>query len=48
VQLPHIEKAKYVGQHGWITVTVGDGATLAHAGDLIAESYRLVRGKRRS
>jgi predicted DNA-binding protein (MmcQ/YjbR family) len=46
-QLPHIEKARYVGKHGWITITVSDDATLAHARDLIAESYRLVRGTRR-
>jgi predicted DNA-binding protein (MmcQ/YjbR family) len=47
VQLPHIEKARYVGKHGWITVTLSDEATLAHAFDLIAESYHLVRGTRR-
>jgi predicted DNA-binding protein (MmcQ/YjbR family) len=46
-QLPHIEKARYVGKHGWITVTISDDATLAHARDLIEESYRLVRGTRR-
>ena len=46
VQLPHVEKARYVGKHGWITVTVSDEATLAHARDLIAESYRLVKGSR--
>ena len=43
-QLPHIAKARYVGKHGWITVTISDDATLAHARDLIAESYRLVKG----
>ncbi|HWC28527.1 MAG TPA: MmcQ/YjbR family DNA-binding protein [Dehalococcoidia bacterium] len=47
VQLPHIEKARYVGLQGWITVTVADDESLAHAIDLVAESYRLVRGKRR-
>ncbi|HLG12431.1 MAG TPA: MmcQ/YjbR family DNA-binding protein [Dehalococcoidia bacterium] len=47
VQLPHIEKARYVGKHGWITVTIADAATLDHARDLIEESYRLVRGARR-
>ena len=43
IQLPHIEKARYVGNRGWITVTISDEATLAHARDLIAESYRLVK-----
>jgi predicted DNA-binding protein (MmcQ/YjbR family) len=43
IQLPHIEKARYVGNRGWITVKISDEATLAHARDLIAESYRLVK-----
>jgi len=48
IQLPHIERARYVGKHGWVTVTIADEATLEHARDLIAESYRLVRGKRKA
>ncbi len=44
IQLPHITKARYVGKHGWVTVTIADDATLAHALDLIEESYRLVKG----
>ena len=47
VQLPHIEKARYVGKHGWVSVSIADDGALAHARDLIAESYRLVRGTRR-
>jgi predicted DNA-binding protein (MmcQ/YjbR family) len=46
VQLPHIEKARYVGQHGWITVHIGDEATLSHARELIDASYDLVAPRR--
>ena len=46
VQLPHIEKARYVGKHGWITVSISDEASMAHAFDLIDASYQLVRGRR--
>jgi predicted DNA-binding protein (MmcQ/YjbR family) len=50
-QLPHIERAAYVGRYGWVTVSITDPLTLDHARDLIAESYRLVvsrsgRGRR--
>jgi predicted DNA-binding protein (MmcQ/YjbR family) len=48
IQLPHIEKARYVGKHGWITVTIADEATLGHCFDLIEASYQLVAPKRRA
>ncbi len=50
-QLPHIDRAAYVGRYGWITVSVTDPLTLDHAFELIAESHRLVtssRGRRSS
>jgi predicted DNA-binding protein (MmcQ/YjbR family) len=43
--LPNIEPARYVGQHGWVTVTITDDASLDHARDLIAQSYALVAPK---
>jgi predicted DNA-binding protein (MmcQ/YjbR family) len=45
VQLPHVEKAHYVGRYGWISVTVSDEATYEHALELIANSYNLVAPK---
>ncbi|HLF76754.1 MAG TPA: MmcQ/YjbR family DNA-binding protein [Dehalococcoidia bacterium] len=46
-QMPNIERARYVGQYGWVTVSVADEATLDMAQDLIAASYDLVAPKRR-
>ncbi len=46
IQLPHIEKARYVGRYGWISVAVSDEATYEHALELIAISYGLVAPKR--
>jgi len=46
-QLPHIERARYIGRHGWVTVQIEDEGTLGQAFDLIDASYRLVRGNRR-
>ncbi len=45
-QLPHIEPARYIGRHGWVTVRIEDEGTLGQAFDLIDASYQLVRGKR--
>ena len=46
VELPFIERARYVGRHGWVTVTVADDAALDLARDLIAASHALVAPKR--
>src|SRR5688572_11476950 len=48
VQLPHIERAAYIGRYGWVSVTITDEATLDHARDLIATSYALVAPKKRA
>jgi predicted DNA-binding protein (MmcQ/YjbR family) len=47
VQLPHIQRAAYVGRYGWLSVTI-DEETFEHAKDLIANSYALVAPKRKS
>ncbi len=48
VELPHIERAAYVGRYGWVHVTISDEATLDHAKELIAASYALVAPKKRA
>jgi predicted DNA-binding protein (MmcQ/YjbR family) len=47
VQLPHIERAAYIGRYGWISVNINDEATLDHAKELIAASYALIAPKKR-
>lgn len=42
VQMPGVSVARYVGKHGWITVTITDEASLQFALDLINASYELV------
>lgn len=47
IELPHIERAPYIGRYGWVTVRITDDATLDHARELIAVSYDLVARKKR-
>ena len=47
IQLPHVEKAHYLGRFGWVSVTISDEATFEHALQLIANSYALVAPKGR-
>ena len=47
VQMPNIARAAYIGQHGWVTITVKDDETWALAKDLIATSFELVAPKQR-
>jgi predicted DNA-binding protein (MmcQ/YjbR family) len=47
VQMPHVSKAPYVGQHGWVRVELVDDDTWELARELIANSYALVAPKRR-
>ncbi|MEQ1820970.1 MAG: MmcQ/YjbR family DNA-binding protein [Fimbriimonadaceae bacterium] len=42
---PQIEKAAYVGRHGWVTVSI-DEDTLGLALELISRSYELVAPKK--
>jgi predicted DNA-binding protein (MmcQ/YjbR family) len=46
IQFTHIEPASYVGRYGWITVSITDAGTLAHALELVEQSYALVAPKR--
>jgi predicted DNA-binding protein (MmcQ/YjbR family) len=46
-QLPHIERARYIGRYGWVSVGIEDEGDLGQAMDLIDASYQLVRGRRR-
>jgi predicted DNA-binding protein (MmcQ/YjbR family) len=45
VQMPHIRRAAHIGRHGWVTMQIHDGATLAQARVLIADSYALVASR---
>ena len=45
VQLPFVARARYLGRHGWVTVTVADEAALDLTHELVATSYDLVRPK---
>jgi predicted DNA-binding protein (MmcQ/YjbR family) len=46
--LPHIDRARYIGRHGWVSVSIEDEGVLGQAFDLIDASYQLVRGRRSS
>src|SRR5262249_39187806 len=43
VQHPAIEAAAYVGRFGWVSITIGDAATLKLAKKLIDDSYEAIR-----
>jgi predicted DNA-binding protein (MmcQ/YjbR family) len=47
-QLPHISRARYIGQHGWVSIEISGAEQLALARDLIAASYALIAPRRRS
>ncbi len=47
VQMPHIERSKYIGRYGWVSVQIADDAAFEHAKELIEQSYRLVYKPRR-
>jgi predicted DNA-binding protein (MmcQ/YjbR family) len=47
VQMPGIDRAHYIGRHGWVTVEIGDDDRFAIAKELIANSYNLIAPKRR-
>jgi predicted DNA-binding protein (MmcQ/YjbR family) len=46
IQHPQIEKAAYVGRHGWVTITINEPSTLELAMDLIGRSFELVAPKK--
>src|SRR5262245_26101823 len=43
VLMPGIERAAYIGRHGWITATVSDEASFELVRDLTLASYALVK-----
>ena len=47
VQIPHVSRARYIGQHGWVTVEIEDDEAWDLARELIATSHALVAPKRR-
>ncbi len=46
VQLPNVERARYIGRYGWLTAMAPDAEAHAFVRDLIDASYALVAPKR--
>jgi predicted DNA-binding protein (MmcQ/YjbR family) len=46
--VPYIERSKYIGRYGWISVSVADDDALRLALELVDDSYEIIKTRRRS
>ena len=46
--VPFIERSKYIGRYGWVSVSVSDDDALRLALELIDDSYEIIKSRRRS